>query len=68
MRFSTLNADSGYWKVEISKGDPDMTVFTSHHRLSGSTQMAFGLKIATVTFESGMNIYFMEVKWHFAVV
>lgn len=31
--FSTLDANSGYWQVEIEESDRDKTAFTSHHGL-----------------------------------
>lgn len=42
--FSTLDDNSGYWKIEIDKRDRDKTAFTSHRSLFKFTSMPFGLK------------------------
>lgn len=31
--FSTLDANKGFWKVEVADEDRDETAFASHHRL-----------------------------------
>lgn len=48
--FSTLDANSGYWKIEIDPRDRDKTTFTSHHGLYRFVRMPLGLKNAPETF------------------
>lgn len=48
--FSALDANSGYWKMEIAEQDRDKTAYASHHRLFQFTWMPFGQKNAPETF------------------
>lgn len=66
--FSTLDANSGYWKVEIDDRDKDKTAFTSHHGLYRFTRMPFGLKNAPATFQRAMDVIVAPVRWQTALV
>ena len=66
--FSTLDANSGYWQVEIDPKDRDKTAFTSHHGLYRFIRMPFGLKNAPATFQRAIDVILSSVKWQFALV
>lgn len=44
--FSTADASSGYWQIDIDERDPDKTAFTSNHGLHRLTGKRSGLQIA----------------------
>lgn len=66
--FSTLDANSGYWHVEVDPKDRDKTAFTSHHGLYRFRRIPLGLKNAPATFQRAVDILLMTVKWQFALV
>lgn len=65
---STLDANSGYWLIEIENGDRDKTAFTSHYALYLLVCMPFGLKNAIVTFQRAMDVVLASMKWQLALV
>lgn len=66
--FPTLDANSGYWQIDIDRKDIDKTAFVTHHGLFKYTRMPFGLKNAPVTFQCTMDIIPASVKWQHALV
>ena len=48
--FSTLDCNSGYWKIPISDEERDKKAFVSHCGLFRWLRMPFGLKNAPGTF------------------
>lgn len=66
--FTTLDANSGYWQVEIAPGDRDKTTFTCHEGLYRFIRMPFGLKNAPATFQRAIDIILSKVKWQYALV
>lgn len=66
--FSTLNANSGYWQVEIEEHYRNKTPFPSHHNLCSFVRMPFGLKNAPGTFQQTMDVIVACVNWQFALV
>lgn len=53
---STLDANCGYWKLEVEEIDRDNTAFTSHHRLYRFVQMRFGLNNAPGLFQRDTEV------------
>jgi Reverse transcriptase (RNA-dependent DNA polymerase) len=49
--FTTLDANSGYWQINVAPEDREKTAFTSHRGLFQFLKMPFGLKTAPVTFQ-----------------
>lgn len=47
--FSTLDANSGYWQMEIGECDRDKFLFTSYHGRYRFIGMPFGLRNAPGT-------------------
>lgn len=66
--FTTLDANSGHWQIEIREEDKDKTTFTSHHGLFRFTRMPFGLKNAPGTFQRVIDVILSQVKWQYALV
>lgn len=65
---STLDANSGYWQLEMDEKDNEKNALVTHHGLFKYTRMPFGLKNATAKFQRFMNINLALVKWRHALV
>lgn len=66
--FSTLDANSGYWQIELDENNIYKTVFVTHNKLYRYTCMSFGLKNTSATFQRAMNTILAPVKWQDALV
>lgn len=66
--FSTLDANSGYWQIEVDKNDIDKTTFVTHDGSSKYTGMSFGLENASAAFQRPMDVVIATVKWQYALV
>ena len=66
--FTTLDANSGYWQIEMAPEDRDKTTFTCHEGIYRFTRMPFGLKNAPATFQRAIDIILSRVKWQYALV
>lgn len=66
--FSTLNANSGFWRIEIDKADWENTTFNSHHGLYQPTRMALGLKNTPATLQHVIDNMLSHAKQQFALV
>lgn len=66
--FSILNANSGYWQIEVDKPDRERTAFMSHYGVHQVTRMPFGLKSAPATVTRIMYIMLFNVKWQLTLV
>ena len=66
--FTTLDANCGYWQIEIDEDDRDKTAFTSHWGLFRFKRMPFGLKNAPGTFQRAADVILSKVKWQTALV
>lgn len=66
--FSTLDANDGYWQVEIALQDWNKNGCTSHYELFRFTGIAFGLKRAPRTFQRAKNVLLTKEKWQLAMV
>lgn len=66
--FSTLESNSGYWKIEIDKRDWSKTAFTSHHGPFQFMRIPLGFKNALATFRRAMEVIFSSAKWQSALM
>lgn len=66
--FSSLDATSGYWQIEVNDSEKEKRAFTTYHELYKRTDMPFGLKYAPATFQHVMDIVLSSVKWQIALV
>ena len=66
--FTTLDCNSGYWKIEIDEADRYKTTFTSHCGLYRFARMPFGLKNAPATFQRVVDIILFRVQWQHALI
>lgn len=66
--FSTLNANSGYWRMEVDERDHNKTSITSQHGLYRLTRMSSGLNNAQVTFQEAMDVILAAVRCQPALV
>lgn len=66
--FSILDANSGYWKVEIDARDREKIAFTSRYSLHKFVRIGIGLKNAPATFERAMDVIFSSVKLQSALI
>jgi Reverse transcriptase (RNA-dependent DNA polymerase) len=65
--FSTLDANSGYWQINVSAEDMDKTAFTSHRGLYRFRRMPFGLKTAPATFQRAIDVILSTVRFQCAL-
>lgn len=66
--FSTLDANSGYWQIEMYEKNVDKTDSVTYNGLYRYTRMLFGLKNAPVTFQRAINVILTTVNWQYALV
>jgi hypothetical protein len=66
--FSTLDANSGYWQIRVSKQDQEKTSFTCHSGTYQFRRMPFGLVNAPATFQRAMDVILSPVKWKSCLV
>lgn len=62
---STIDANSGYWIVEIEDRDGDETTFTSHHGLFQPVRMPIDFKNAPEAFQTTMGTILTKVEWQY---
>lgn len=68
IEFSTLNANVGYWQIEIDKQDHAQTSFMSDRGLYGSTRVSFGLSNVAATLHRAKGVTPVPVHWKFELV
>jgi hypothetical protein len=61
--FTTLDCNSGYWKIPVHPEDRDKTTFTSHYGIYRFLRLPFGLRNAQATFQRAIDITLSGVKW-----
>lgn len=66
--FSTVNANSDYWKIEIDGCNKDKMMLGSYHRPQMFIQTMLGLKNALLTSESTMARILLIVNRHCKLV
>jgi Reverse transcriptase (RNA-dependent DNA polymerase) len=65
--FTTLDANSGFWKVKMAEGDIPKTAFSSHRGLFEFTRMPFGLVAVPATFQRAIDIVLSTVRFECAL-
>jgi Reverse transcriptase (RNA-dependent DNA polymerase) len=66
--FTTLDCNSGYWKIPVHPGDRDKTTFTSHYGIYRFLRLPFGLRNAPATFQRAIDIILSGIKWKTCLV
>lgn len=66
--FLSLDANSGYWQIELDANDVDETAFVTYSGLYSYTRMSLVLKNALGTFQLAMDIVLGPVKWQYAFI
>jgi hypothetical protein len=54
--FTTLDCNSGYWKIPVHPEDRDKTTFTSHYGIYRFLRLPFGLNSAPDSFQRAIDI------------
>jgi Reverse transcriptase (RNA-dependent DNA polymerase) len=65
--FTTLDANCGYWQIEVSPKDRPKTAFTSHVGLHQFKRLSFGLKTAPATFQRAADVILSSVRFRCAL-
>ena len=60
--FSTLDANCGYWQIEMDENDKPKTAFTAHCGTYRYTRMPFGLKNAPSNISAGARPHTRRVS------
>jgi hypothetical protein len=60
--FTTLDANCGYWQIDVNEADREKTAFTSHKGLFQFKRIPFGLMTAPATFQGAIDIVLSSVR------
>ena len=60
--FTTLDANCGYWQIDVNESDREKTAFTSHRGLFQFKRMPFGLMTAPATFQRAIDVVLSSVR------
>lgn len=66
--FLTIDANWGYWKVDIHDTERDKTAFTMHQGLFRFSRVPFGLCYAPGQFRGTMDVILLPLRWQLPVV
>ena len=66
--FITLDCNSGYWQITVSKKDQDKTSFVCHAGMYRYKRILFGLTNAPATFQRIRDILLGPYKWKSCLV
>ena len=66
--FSTLDANCGYWQIEMDERDKPKTAFTAHCGTYRYVRMPFGLKNAPATFQRALDLILAGFRWKSCIV
>ncbi len=66
--FTTLDAYSGYWQVNVKKDDRPKTAFVCHAGAYQCVRMPFGLTNAPATFQRALDLVLSKFKWQTCLV
>lgn len=66
--FSTLDAYSGYWQINICKNDRPKTSFFTHSNTYQYIRMPSGLTSAPASFQHALDIVLTKCKWKTCLV
>lgn len=58
-----VNANAGYWKVDIDERDRERTAFISRYGLCQVVCMSFGLKHEPATVQKVMDFILSSIEW-----
>ena len=67
-RFSTIDANCGYWQVEMDESDKPKTAFTAHCGTFQYNRMPFGLKNAPATFQRALDMILTGFRWEYCLI
>ena len=65
--FTTLDANCGYWQIDVNEADREKTAFTSHKGLFQFKRMPFGLMTAPATFQRAIDVVLSSVRFQCAL-
>jgi hypothetical protein len=65
--FTTLDANWGYWQINVADADRDKTTFTSHRGLYRFKRMPFGLVSAPATSQRAIDVILSSVRFQCAL-
>jgi hypothetical protein len=65
--FTTLNANCGYWQIDVNEDDREKTAFTCHQGLHQLKRMPFGLMTAPATFQREIDVILSSVRFQCAL-
>jgi Reverse transcriptase (RNA-dependent DNA polymerase) len=65
--FTTLDANCGYWQVDVNEDDREKTAFTCHQGLYQFKRMRFGLMTAPATFQRAIDVILSSVSFQCAL-
>jgi Reverse transcriptase (RNA-dependent DNA polymerase) len=65
--FTTLDANCGYWQIDVNEKDREKTAFTSHKGLYQFKRMPFGLMTAPATFQRAIDVVLSSVRFQCAL-
>ena len=66
--FTTLDCNSGYWQIPVSRRDIAKTAFVGHSGLYQFRRMPFGLTNAPATFQRTLDILLAGYRWSSCLV
>lgn len=61
--FFALDANSGYWQVDVDKTDRDRMEFISRHGLYRFVRVPFRSKNSPGTFQRTIDVILLPVQW-----
>jgi Reverse transcriptase (RNA-dependent DNA polymerase) len=59
--FTTLDANCGYWQIDVNETDSEKMAFTCHKGLYQFKRMPFGLMTAPATFQGAIDVVLSSV-------
>jgi Reverse transcriptase (RNA-dependent DNA polymerase) len=65
--FTALDANCGYWQIDVNETDREKTAFTCHKGLYQFKGMPFGLMTAPATFQRAIDVVFSSVRFQCAL-
>ncbi len=66
--FTTLNANSGSWKLPMRKKDVEKTAFVTHRGLFECLRMPFGLRNAPASSQRALDIILASHSWQICLL
>lgn len=66
--FTNLDANNGYWQVDVEETNRNKTTFRSHRGLYKFVQMPSELEDAPGMFQQATDVVLSPLKWQFGIV